>query len=54
MIALAHAGSRRLRTLRHVYAQVRLHPDSDLVVLPDEAPVAHALPGTPGRVYWPR
>src|SRR4051812_46342634 len=48
--AVARTGSRHLRTLRDAYAEARLHPDSDLVVTPDEAPVAYALPGAPGRV----
>ncbi|PRY39500.1 M56 family metallopeptidase [Umezawaea tangerina] len=49
-VAFVRVGARHVRTLREAYAEARLHPDSDLVVTSDEAPIAYALPGAPGRV----
>jgi beta-lactamase regulating signal transducer with metallopeptidase domain len=50
VVSMARTGSRHLRTLRDAYAETRRHPGSDVVITPDEAPVAYALPGAPGRV----
>jgi Zn-dependent protease with chaperone function len=50
VISMARTGVRHLRTLRDAYVEARRHPGSHLVITPDEAPMAYALPGAPGRV----
>jgi beta-lactamase regulating signal transducer with metallopeptidase domain len=50
IVAVCRTANRHLRTLRGAYGEARRHPDSDLVVTTDDAPVAYALPGAPGRV----
>jgi hypothetical protein len=50
VVSLCRTGFCHLRTLRDAYDEARLHPGSDLVITPDDAPVAYALPGAPGRI----
>jgi beta-lactamase regulating signal transducer with metallopeptidase domain len=50
VVALCRTGFCQVRTLRDAYDEARLHPDTDLVVTRDDAPVAYALPGAPGRI----
>ncbi|MEU5694807.1 M48 family metalloprotease [Actinosynnema sp. NPDC020468] len=49
LVATTRAAVGHARTLRAARSEARRH-GSDLVVLPDETPLAYALPGAPGRV----
>lgn len=53
IVFLALATSRatnRIRALASAYRAAAECPDSELMVLDDERPLAHALPGNPGRI----
>jgi Zn-dependent protease with chaperone function len=44
------AGIRRISALARAHRVAAESPDDELLVLPDERPIAHALPGRPGRI----
>ena len=50
LVLAVRRANGRIRALVSAYRAARECPDSELMVLDDERPLAHALPGNPGRI----